>query len=50
MAQSHWQPQQEQLRQLAGFLVESLNSKDVNSQKKAEIVSPFAPILARTTY
>ena len=37
--QSQWQPQKEQLQQLAGYLVESLSGKNPTTQKKAELVS-----------
>lgn len=36
--QAQWQPQHEQLQQLAGYLVESLSGKDPTAQKKAELV------------
>jgi hypothetical protein len=33
-----WQPEEEPLRQLAGYLRDSLNSYDRNLQKNAEMV------------
>lgn len=33
-----WQPQEEPLRQLAGFLRDSLSGHDLNAQKNATLV------------
>lgn len=40
-----WQPQEEPLRQLAGYLRDSLSGHDQNAQKNATVVSfPTIPI------
>ncbi len=39
-----WEPEAEQLRQLAQYLKDSLSGHDQNAQKKAEVVSLAAPL------
>ena len=37
-----WHPEQENLRQLAGYLKDALNARDSDAQRRATLVGPSA--------
>ena len=45
MTASQWQPEREQLQQLAQYLNDSLSGRDQNVRKKAELVSDVRTLL-----